>query len=293
MSAWPEGTAAVRRSRRERALRFALCSETYENLPLEEAFGRIASHGYTGVEVAPFHAAGGDTGDVRTLDTDRRKRLAAAARDAGLEVVGLHWLLARTEGFSITSTDASTRARTSEYLALLAEFCAELGGKLLVFGSPPQRRIADDESLEDALPRAVEVFGEAAVTCERLGVELLIEPLSTKETRFVNTKDEGVRMVERVASPAVGLHLDCKAMAAEPKPMRQIVEEAAGLVRHFHANDELARGPGFGETNLRPFAEAVKRIGYDGWISVEPFDVTPGRDVVAGKSLAYLRECFA
>ncbi|MHC4253593.1 MAG: sugar phosphate isomerase/epimerase family protein [Planctomycetota bacterium] len=274
-------------------MKFALCSETFDDVPLEEAFGKIASHGYEGVEIAPFHATGGVTGNIGCLTPARWESIAAAAREAGVEIIGLHWLLARTRGFSVTSTDAVLRECTADYLGLLADFCAALGGKVLVFGSPPQRTIGDDEGFEDALPRAVEVFKTVAARCENLGVELLIEPLGPKETRFVNTKDEGVRLVEAVGSPAFGLHLDVKGMATEAKPISQIVEEAAGVVRHFHANDELARGPGFGPTDLRPFAEAVKKIGYDGWISVEPFDTTPGRDVVAGKSLAHLRECFA
>lgn len=273
-------------------MKFALCTETYEALPLEEVFSKAAAHGYQGVEIAPFQEAVGEPCDVRTIDPSRCAELASAARKAGVEVVGVHWLLARTEGLSITSPDAGTRARTAEYLGALADFCAGLGGRFLVFGSPAQRQLGEGETFDDGLPRAAEVFGAAALTCGRLGVELLIEPLTPKETNFVNTKDEAVRLIEAVGSHAVGLHLDAKAMTSEEKPMPQIIEEAAPLLRHFHANDELGRGPGFGPTDLRPVAEALARIGYDGWVSVEPFDTSPGPDVVAEKSLAYLRECF-
>jgi sugar phosphate isomerase/epimerase len=303
-------------------VRFALCSETFVETPLDEAFAKIASFGYKGVEVAPFHATGmrraevarpgavgpGSTvgpagrpgatatatqaGDIRKLDMPRRAHLTAAAREAGLEVVGLHWLLARTEGMSVTSTDPGVRERTAGYLGELAELTAQLGGRVMVFGSPAQRAIGEDEGLEEALPRAAETFRRAAELSAKVGVELLIEPLSTRETRFVNTKDEAMRLIDEVGHDSFGLHLDCKAMAAEAKPMPQIVEEAAGIVRHFHANDEEAMGPGFGRTDLRPFAEAVMRTGYDGWISVEPFDTSPGPAVVAERSLAYLRECF-
>ena len=273
-------------------MKFALCTETYEDLPLEEVFSRVAAHGYQGVEIAPFQEAVGEPCDIRTIDPSRRAQLASAARKAGVEVVGLHWLLARTEGLSITSPDAGTRARTAEYLGELAELGAELGGHILVFGSPDQRRLRDGETFADGLPRAAEVFGMATDACERLGVQLLIEPLSPAETRFVNTKDEAVRLIEEVGSRAVGLQLDVKAMASEEKPMREIIEEAAPLLRHFHANDELGRGPGFGPTDFKPVAEALRRIGYEGWVSVEPFDTSPGPDVVAEKSLAYLRDCF-
>ncbi len=273
-------------------MKFALCTETYEDLPLEEVFSKAAAHGYQGVEIAPFQEAVGEPCDVRTIDASRRARLASAARKAGVEVAGLHWLLARTEGLSITSPDAGTRARTAEYLGELAELCTELGGRFLVFGSPQQRQLQEGETFADGLPRAAEVFGMAADTCERLGVQLLIEPLSPAETRFVNTKDEAVRVIEEVGSDAVGLQLDVKAMSSEEKPVPEIIKEAAPFLRHFHANDELGRGPGFGPTDFTPVAEALKKIGYEGWVSVEPFDTSPGPDVVAEKSLAYLRDCF-
>ena len=49
-----------------------------------------------------------------------------------LEVVGLHWLLAKTEGYYLTSPEEAVRNRTADYLAELARLCRDLGGKLLV-----------------------------------------------------------------------------------------------------------------------------------------------------------------
>jgi sugar phosphate isomerase/epimerase len=268
--------------------KFALCSEVYDDRPLAEGFRRMAAIGYTGVEIAPYQMAT----DVRTLDRAYRREVAAAACAAGLEVVGLHWLLARTEGFCLTSLDPAERARTGDYLGALAELCADLGGQVLVLGSPQQRMLAPGESFAEALPRACDVLRGAARRCELVGVQLLIEPLGPRETNFINTAAEGLQLAEAVGSPAVGLHLDVKAMATEARPIPEIIRACQGRFAHFHANDELARGPGFGPTDLRPVAAALQEIGYTGWVSVEPFDVTPGRDVVAAQSLAYLRECF-
>ena len=61
--------------------------------------------------------------------------------DAGLETIGLHWLLAKTEGLHLTSPDAAVRQRTADYLVELARCTRDLGGDLMVFGSPAQRRI--------------------------------------------------------------------------------------------------------------------------------------------------------
>jgi sugar phosphate isomerase/epimerase len=48
-----------------------------------------------------------------------------------------------------------------------------------------------------------------------------------------------------------------------------------------------------GDTNLRPLAKALREIGYDGYVSVEVFDFSPGPERIARESLAYLRQIFA
>src|SRR5205807_5660826 len=111
----------------------------------------VAELGYGGIEVAPFTLAD----DVRSIDAAQRSRIAAAARRTGLEIVGLHWLLVSPKGLSITSDDEAVRAETADYLAALADFCADIGGTILVLGSPAQRR----------LPAP----GASAIAAERLG----------------------------------------------------------------------------------------------------------------------------
>ena len=64
------------------------------------------------------------------------------AKHAGLEIVGLHWLLGNTKGFHLTSPDAAVRRKTAAYLGDLARLCGELGGRIMVLGSPQQRNLA-------------------------------------------------------------------------------------------------------------------------------------------------------
>ena len=74
---------------------------------------------------------------------------------------------------------------------------------------------------------------------------------------------------------------------------RNKVSDLAPLVEHFHANDANRRGPGFGDTDFRPIARALRESGYDGYVSVEVFDYSPDPETIARESLRYLKETFA
>ncbi|TWT96142.1 D-tagatose 3-epimerase [Botrimarina colliarenosi] len=275
-------------------MRFALCNETFADRPLADGFHLAAEIGYTGIELAPFTLGdpaapgGGELRDARQLSASDRKKIKAAATDAGLEVVGLHWLLAKTEGFYLTSPDPAVQQATADYLAALAVLCADLGGKVMVLGSPQQRNRLPGVSLEEATDHAATVLGAMLPVCEDRGVTLALEPLGPAEGDFLNTAAEAVALADRLGSPACRLHLDVKAMASEPTPIVDIVTANAAHTAHFHANDPNLLGPGMGEVDFPPIYQALEATGYDGWVSVEVFRYEPSPEEIARISYANL-----
>ena len=266
--------------------RYALCNELLDDRPFADQCATIAACGYTGVEIAPFTLAP----RVTELSAHERAELRRTAEDAGLEVVGLHWLLAKTEGLHLTTPDDAVRERTADYLAALADCCADLGGRVLVFGSPPQRNLTDGTTDAEALDRAAAVFRAAAPTFEDRGVVLCFEPLAPAETNFVTTCGQAAELIERVGSPSFRLHQDVKAMlGGESAPPAEVIREFAGLTEHFHANDANLLGPGMGDTDFAPIFAALDDTGYDGWVSVEVFDYEPGREEIARRSIEHMR----
>jgi sugar phosphate isomerase/epimerase len=250
----------------------------------------MAELGYDGVEVAPFTLAA----RVTDLSAERRRTIRAQTEGHGLEVIGLHWLLAKTEGFHLTTADAAVRRATREYLVELARCCADLGGTILVFGSPMQRGLEPGTSKRDAYERAAEVLRGVMPACAGLGVTVAFEPLTPKETDFVNTCAEACELIDLVAHPNLKLHQDVKAMlGGEREGIPSLIAKYAGETVHFHANDSNLLGPGMGETDFVPVFEALLKSGYAGYVSVEVFDYSPGADVIARRSIEAMREALS
>jgi sugar phosphate isomerase/epimerase len=270
-------------------MKYAICNETFLDWPFDRAFAFARECGYTGIEIAPF--------TIATYATDisaaRRTEVRKQAATAGLDVVGLHWLLAKTEGFYLTSPDAAVRKKTSEYLAELVRLCGDLGGTIMVLGSPQQRNLLPGVDKPTAMKYAADVISAALPTFEKCGVTLALEPLGPAEGDFLLTADEGRELANLIDSPHVKLHLDCKAMSSESKPIPDILRANRDIMVHFHANDPNRQGPGFGELDFVPIFAALKEITYDGWVSVEVFDYSPGIERLASDSMANMRRAAA
>jgi sugar phosphate isomerase/epimerase len=275
-------------------MKFALCNEMFGNRPFADTFSTIAKLGYAGVEIAPFTLAPHDEPfDVRHVSAQKLVDVRTMAEDAGLEIVGLHWLLAKTDGFYLTSPDPTVRRHTAEYLQTLVEVCADLGGKIMVLGSPKQRNLLPGVAYEDAEAYAVEVLHGAMAACKRFGVTIGLEPLGPAEGDFMLTAESGIRLAEMVDSPHCKLHLDVKAMSSEAKTIPDIIRDSREWMIHFHANDPNLLGPGMGDVEFKPILAALKETGYAGWVSVEVFDYKPGADQIARQSIEYMQRVIA
>jgi sugar phosphate isomerase/epimerase len=265
--------------------RYAICNETFGDWPLAKACDFAAECGYSGIEIAPFTLAPLAT----EVSAGSRGEIRRTIARSGLDCVGLHWLLAKTEGFHVADPDPVVRARTIDYLGDLARLCHDLGGRVLVFGSPKQRSLLPGVSPGQALDHIHEVFSRLVPVLEATDTVVALEPLSPVETDVLTTAAETCRLIERIGSPHVRLHLDVKAMASEETPIPEIIVASARHLEHFHANDVNLQGPGFGAVDFAPIFTALDEVRYAGWVSVEVFDYAPGPDRLARESIAFMR----
>lgn len=267
-------------------MKFAICHEMFEGWEWERQCEFIADLGYTGIELAPFTLAD----RITDVSAEQRATIRKQAEDHGLQIMGLHWLLAKTDGLHLTTSDANVRRATRDYLIELGNACADFGGTLMVFGSPFQRSLEDGMATKQAMQNAAEIFSGALPAFADRGVCICMEPLTPKETDFINTCAQATQLIEMVGQPNFNLHQDVKAMlGAEEKSIPELIDEYKGRVGHFHVNDTNLLGPGMGETDYRPIVKALIDAQYDGWVSVEVFDYSPGAENIARKSIEHLK----
>ncbi len=269
-------------------MKLSLCNEVLAGMPLEAQCELAAKLGYDGLEIAPFTLADAP----ECIDTVEAKRVRGVVESFGLVVTGLHWLLVAPAGLSVTDPNPAVRRRTLAFVSHLVGLCAELGGTVLVHGSPKQRAIAAGETFAIARSRLRDFLAQVARVAEAEGVVYCLEPLSKKETELVNTIEEAVAIVTEVGSPALRTMIDCSAAGqTEKQSVPELIDRwmPRGVLAHVQVNDPNRRAPGQGDMAFAPIFAALRRNGYDGVVAVEPFDYVPDGPGSAAYAAGYLR----
>jgi D-psicose/D-tagatose/L-ribulose 3-epimerase len=269
-------------------VRIALCNEVIAPMPFPQQCVYAAKLGYDGLEIAPYTLSE----EPHRMGAAQIAAARAAAADAGIAVTGLHWLLLKPQGLSISTRDEAVRKRTVDVMLALIDQCAELGGRYLVHGSPHQRRVDPGDTRAAAMARAQESFAAVAERAEKAGVFYCIEPLSSDQTPLINTLEEAAALVNAIGNRSVRTMLDCSAAGRmETAPLPALVDTwlPKGMIAHVQVNDRNRRGPGQGEQRFAPLFAALVRHGYAGDIAVEPFDYVPDGPGAAARAIGYIK----
>jgi len=130
------------------------------------------------------------------------------------------------------------------------------------------------------------------------GITLGMEVLNRFEGYLLNTSAEAVAYVKDVGEPNVKVMLDTFHMNIEEDDVVGALKTAGGLLGHIHAGEANRRPPmGGGRIDWRGIGAALREIGYDATIVMEPFvlsggqvgsDIKVWRDLVSDTSEAGL-----
>ena len=271
---------------------YAMCNESMAELSWPEQCQIVGGAGYRGIEVAAYTLV---KEGVQEISPAKRKEMVAVMKRAGIECVGLHWLLAPPpKGLHFTAPDAAVRKRSVAYLNDLIDFCADLGGPRMIFGSPKQRN-TQGISVEQAKIYFADGLAAVADHAAKRRVEILIEALAKGATDVVNTLAEASELASRVNHPQVQIMFDFNNTGDETEPFDVLLRKHYKRIRHVHVQEHGGKHLGTG-TAVNDYVKAfqtLKDLKYDKWVSLEVFDFSPGGRTIAEESMRTLKQIEA
>jgi sugar phosphate isomerase/epimerase len=269
--------------------KYAMCNESMAKLSWAEQCQIIGDAGYQGVEIAAFTLV--EEG-VQEISPARRKEMVSVMKKAGIECVGLHWLLAPPpKGLHFTTPDAAVRRKTIAYLDELIDFCGDLDGHYMIFGSPKQRN-TQGIAVEDAKKYFADGLTAVADHARQRGIRILVEPLGKRTTDVVNTLAEASELAERINHPAIEIMFDFNNTVDETEPFDVLLRKHCKRIHHVHVQEQGGKHLGTG-TAVNDYVKAfqtLKDLKYDEWISLEVFDFSPGGRTIAEESMKILKQ---
>lgn len=271
--------------------RLAICNETFQGASVPDSLTGALATGYTGVEIAPFTLSD----DPASVPSERRREYRDLMESEGIGYVGLHSLLTVPAGeLHLTTPDEAVRSRSWEYFRRLIDLCADLGdGGVMVLGSGRQRRTAEGSTVEDATGRLRDGLASVADHAQERGVVILPETLAPHLCDVLTSMEQTVSMVREIDHPAVRTMFDTHNAVAEETPHDELIKKYADLILHVQINEMDGRHPGTGSYDFSVPMQALKDIGYEGWLSLEVFRFEPSGEEIARTSSAYLRRVEA
>jgi len=251
--------------------------------PIEETIKRVARIGYDGIEIgaAAPHAY------PEYLSKERRQEIKKTLEDNNLALSSMLPAPGGGPGFNVASPLAEERRNAIEQYKKVGELCSELGGSTLlyvagwqIYGTPR----------EQAWEWSREALGEIAQTVEGYGVTMAVEPTPV-DSNLVEDCDDAIRIMREVDRPNVKLMFDTiHAMYRNEVPTDYVYRMADDL-HHVHLSDEDRLPPGAGRGDFVSLVEALKEVGFDGYLTMEigfnRRDVEP--DQVARQAYEYVK----
>ncbi len=218
--------------------------------------------------------------------------LKACAADSGILLTAGH---GPNAGQNLSSPDPAVRANAKAFFTDLLKRLYKLdihtiGGALYSYWPVDYSQPVDKKGDWE---RSVESVREISKVAEDCGVKFCLEVLNRFENHLLNTAEEGVEFVKQVGHPNVKVMLDTFHMNIEEDSIGGAIRTAGNHLGHFHTGECNRKVPGKGRTPWREIGEALRDIGYNGGVVMEPFvrmggkvgsDIKVWRDISRGAS---------
>jgi sugar phosphate isomerase/epimerase len=275
-------------------MRLAFSTNAYLRHPFDEAAERIASLGYEGLELLADVPHAWPAG---LLDVQKRSITTAMER-TGLEFSNINAFMMNAINDhrqpywhpSFIEAEVHYRRVRIDHTRRALSLCAELGAPHIT--TEPGGPLEPGQSRQDAIDLFVEVLKPLAEHAYNLDVLLLIEP---EPGLLLETTDQYLEVAERLSAPSIGLNFDVGHAYCVGEDLPRAIARLAAHIRHYHVEDIAASRvhhhlvPGTGAIDFAQVLAAIRRTGYDGWLTVELYPFLDDPDAAARSALELLR----
>jgi D-psicose/D-tagatose/L-ribulose 3-epimerase len=274
----------------------------------------------TFLQVSPFTTAstrlfsqykkwGFDTVEIPVEDPSHidPEKLKAAAEKAGIAIGSVCACMGPGRDLRGNATEQRTGVK---YIKALIDQAATMGCPRVV--GPIYSVVGKADAVEPKQQKkefalVVKNLKGIAKYAAKKGIEIDVEPLNRFETDFLNTCDQGLKLIKAVKEPNVKLHLDTFHMNIEEKNQAAAIKKAGKHLGHFHACGSDRGTPGNDHIDWEPIVKALKSIGYKGDVVIESFTtdvkviaraaaiwrkMEPTRNEIATKGVVFLKKAF-
>lgn len=246
---------------------------------LDANCARAAAMGFDAVELFFQEARTVNVAEVQAALTNHNLTVAAFGSGAG-------WVKHKLR---LTDPDARVRRRAIEYIARFVELAAQFNAPVIV-GSM-QGRWGDGVSRQQVLSWLADALNELGELAGKHNVPLLYEFLNRYETNLFNTAEDSVAFLRMFHTQNVKLLCDLFHMNIEERDVAAALRLVNHKLGHVHFADTNRRAVGFGHIEMAPIVQALRDIGYNGFVSAEVLPL-PDSETAAKQSLASFRQWF-
>lgn len=248
-------------------------------------FPKIKSFGYDVVEIP-----------VEYPELIDGKKVKEALQQNGLEAIVCG---AFGPSRDLTHDDAAVHETCFKYIESCFELCNTWDAKFLagpMYSAVGKARMVSNEQRKIEWNRAVTNIYKVCQTAQKYGLEIALEPLNRFESDLINTAEDVMRLIKDVNHPAAKVLLDGFHMAIEETNLEKAITLVADKLIHVQVSENHRGTPGTGQTPWDSFKKGLKKINYNGAVSIESF--TPEIKELAGavciwKNLASSQDAFA
>jgi sugar phosphate isomerase/epimerase len=270
-------------------MRLAFSSNAYLRVPFDETAARIAALGYDGLELLADVPHAWPAG----LLEGQKQAIRAAMERNGLAFSNVNAFMMNAVADyrqpywypSFIEPDEGYRRVRIDHTRRALSLCAELGAPHIT--TEPGGPLAPGQTRQEAMELFVEALKPLAEHAHKLGVMLLIEP---EPGLLIETTEQYLEVAERLSAPSIGLNFDVGHAFCVGEDLPAAIARMAPHTRHYHFEDIATTRvhhhlvPGMGAIDFATVIEAIRKTGYDGWLTVELYPFVDDPDAAARRA---------